>query len=161
MLEFFRRSAPQDADATPSPDLEPTTRMLVLRRSQAVVAGAVAVAALLLAFLVGHAVGSAGGGEEALGPGVYVIRAVAYDDDEKGADFARKMKEQLDKMGLGEEVSVLEVPSESKTVVAVGSWFLDPQGSKDAVALREKLRVLKDSKQATPFAGAAFWRMTR
>lgn len=160
MLEFFRRSAPADADAAPSQQLEPTTRMLVLRRSQAVVAGAVAIAALLLAFLVGHAVGGAKG-DEALGPPVYVIRAVAYGDDEKGAGFARKMKEQLEKMGLGEEVSVLEVPSESSTVVAVGSWLSDPQGSKDAVALREKLRGLKDNTQAMPFADAAFWRMKR
>ena len=36
MLEFFHRSAPERApDASSSPELEPTTRMLVLRRSQA------------------------------------------------------------------------------------------------------------------------------
>ncbi len=158
MLEFFRRSTP--ADAVPSPALEPTTRMLVLRRSQAVVAGAVAIAALLLAFLVGHAVG-ASGGDDALGPEVYVIRAVAYGDDGKGEGFARRMKEQLEKMDLGEEVRIFQVPSESRTVVTVGSWLSDPEGSKDAVALRDKLRGLKDSNQAMPFADAAFWRMKR
>ena len=162
MLEFFRRSAPAESGAAPSsPALEPTTRMLVLRRSQAVVAGAAAVAALLLAFLLGHAVGTSGGGSEATGPGVYVIRAVSYADDEKGKDFARKMKEQLDRMDLGEEVGVLDVPSESYTVVTVGSWLSDPAGRKEARALRDKLRALKDSTQATPFANAEFWRMER
>jgi hypothetical protein len=161
MLEFFRRGATADP-AAPSRELEPTTRMLVLRRSQAVVAGAAAVAALLLAFLVGHAVGAGGRTDEAvLAVPVYVIRAAEYGDDEKGKGFARTRKEQLDKMGLGKEVSILEVPSESRTVVAVGSWLSDPEGQKDAVALREKLRGIKDNTQGTPFAGAAFWRMKR
>jgi hypothetical protein len=162
MLEFFRRSAPERApDASSSPELEPTTRMLVLRRSQAVVAAGAALAALLLAFLVGHVVGTKGDVAEAVVPEVYVLRAVAYADDEKGRGFARKMKEQLEKMDLGEEISVLEVPSESRTVVAVGSWLKDPARSKDARALREKLRGLKDSTQATPFSDAEFWLMKR
>ncbi len=161
MLEFFRRSAPEKAQERSSPELEPTTRMLVLRRSQAVVAAAAAVAALLLAFLVGHMVGANGGAADALAHEVYVLRAVAYGDDAEGKGFARRMKEQLEKMDLGEEISVLEVPSESRTVVAVGSWLSDPAGSKDARALREKLRGLKDSKQATPFSGAEFWLMKR
>jgi len=162
MLEFFRRGATADPAAPSSRELEPTTRMLVLRRSQAVVAGAAAVAALLLAFLVGHAVGAGGRTDEAaLALPVYVIRAAEYGDDEKGKGFARTRKEQLDKMGLGQEVSILEVPSESRTVVAVGSWLSDPEGQKDAVALREKLRGIKDNNQGTPFAEAAFWRTKR
>ncbi len=161
MLEFFRRSAPERGQAEASPALEPTTRMLVLRRSQAVVAAAVAVVSLLLAFLVGHMVGAKGGAADAAAPEVYVLRAVSYGADEKGKGFARKMKEQLEKMDLGEEVSVVEVPSESSTVVAVGSWLSDPAGSKDARALREKVRGLRDSTQSTPFSGAEFWLMKR
>jgi hypothetical protein len=164
MLEFFRRSAPAESGAPSSSSssaLEPTTRMLVLRRSQAVVAGCAAAAALLLAFLVGHAVGASGGGDVVPGPEVYVIRAVSYADDDKGRSFARTMKEHLEQMDLGEEVGVVQVPSESHTVVTVGSWLSDPAGRKEARALREKLRALKDKTQAMPFANAEFWRMER
>jgi len=162
MLEFFRRAAPGDVDAPPPPPaLEPTTRMLVLRRSQAVVAIVAAAAALLLAFLLGHAVGASGGGEGAQpAPGMFVIRAATYKGDQR-MDFARSMKQQLEKMDLGDEVQVLEVPSESSTVVAVGSWFSSPEERKEARALRDKLRGMKDSTQATPFSDADFWRMKR
>jgi len=156
MLEFFRRSAPDRVEATPSaPTLEPTTRMLVLRRSQALVAGAAAIAALVLAFLLGYAAGAPGGDL----PEVFVIRAADYGGDDQGMGHARKVKEQLEKMNLGDEVKVLE--SEGRTVVTVGSWLSDPEGSAEARALRDKLRGLKDSTQAMPFASAEFWRMKR
>ena len=103
LLEFFRRTSPAEPEGAPAPSLQPTTRMLVLRRSQVIVASAVAVAALLLAFLVGHAFGSAG----AFKADVYVIRAAEYGDDEKGQGSARKLKEQLEKMDLGDEVHFL------------------------------------------------------
>lgn len=163
MLEFFRRSAPERAEpsAQPSaPALEPTTRMLVLRRSQAVVAGAAAVAALLLAFLVGHAIG-ASGGEGAAATEVYVIRAVEFGDDETGVSAARRTKEMLDKLSLGDEIRILHVPSRSRTVVAVGSWLSDPVESKDARGLLDRVRAMKDVKQATPFAAAEFWKIER
>jgi hypothetical protein len=163
MLEFFRRSAPEKAEPSeraPAPALEPTTRMLVLRRSQAIVAAAAAVAALLLAFLVGHAVGGSGGDGGAPAE-VYVIRAVEFGDDETGVSSARRTKEQLDKLNLGDEIQILHVPSRSRTVVAVGSWLSNPLGSKDACDLRDKLRGTKDVKQATPFASADFWKMER
>jgi len=160
MLEFFRRAAPADADAPPPPPaLEPTTRMLVLRRSQAVVAMVAAAAALLLAFLLGHAVGASGGGEAPL-PEMFVIRAATY-KGELGKGHAQSMKQQLEKMDLGDEVQVLEVPSESSTVVTVGSWFTNPEERKEARALLGKLRGLRDSEQATPFSDAEFWRMKR
>jgi hypothetical protein len=163
MLEFFRRAAPErpDEPAPSAPSLEPTTRMLVLRRSQAIVAGCAAAATLLLAFLVGHAVGSSGGDSGVVAREVFVIRAVAYGDDEQGLSFARKTKEELDKLNLGDEVQVVRVPSESRTVVAVGSWLSDPLTRKDARDLRDKLRAWRDTTKATPFANADFWRMER
>lgn len=164
MLEFFRRTSSPSTEAVPSsPSLEPTTRMLVVRRSQAVVAIVAAVAALLLAFLLGHAVG-ASGKSEALdaAPEVYVIRAIAYSDDLKGSDSAQRVKTQLERMDLGEEVVLWQVPSESRTVVTVGSWLGNPAGRKEACALRDKLRGVKDkSTQSAPFADADFWRMKR
>jgi hypothetical protein len=160
MLEFFRRSAPEQADAPPLRPLEPTTRMLVLRRSQAVVVLAAAAAALLLAFLLGHAFG-ASRSDVATGPEVFVIRAASYAGDEQGASYARKVKEMIEKLDLGEEVHVLDVESEGRTVVTVGSWLTKPEGRKDARALLEKLRALKNNTQAAPFADAEFWLMKR
>lgn len=164
MLEFFRRTSSPSTEAVPSsPALEPTTRMLVVRRSQAVVAIAAAAAALLLAFLLGHAVGASGKGETAdVAPEVYVIRAIAYSDDQRGSDSAQRVKSQLERMDLGEEVGLWQVPSESRTIVTVGSWLGDPAGRKEACALRDKLRGVKDKgTQSAPFADAEFWRMKR
>jgi len=159
MLEFFRRSAPEQVEAPPPPQLQPTTRMLVLRRSQAVVVLVAGAATLVLAFLLGLAFGGSGGG--ATGPEVFVLRAADYAAGEEGRSHARKMKEEIEKLDLGEEVQVLDVESEGRTVVAVGSWLTNPVGRKEAIALREKLRAVKDATKATPFAGAEFWRMKR
>jgi hypothetical protein len=131
--------------------------MLVLRRSQAVVVLVGAAAALLLAFLLGHAVGASGG--DATGTEVFVIRAASYPGGEQGESHARKVKEQIEKLDLGEEVHVLE--SEGRTVVTVGSWLSDPEGRKEARALRDRLRALKNNTQAAPFAGAEFWPVKR
>jgi hypothetical protein len=160
MLEFFRRASTAEPDEAPSPAFEPTTRMLVLRRSQAIVAAVAAAAALVLAFLLGLL---AGGGEEAAAaPEVYVIRAVTYGDDDQGRAYAKSVREQLEKMDLGQEVSVFRVPSESRTVVTVGSWLVDPAGRKEARDLRDRLRGIKDERtRETPFASAEFWRMRR
>jgi hypothetical protein len=157
MLEFFRRSAPEQEGAPLPPQLEAMPRMLVLRRSQAVVVLAAAAAALVLAFLLGLALGGSKG--DGAGPEVYVIRAADYPAGEQGQTHARKMKEQLEKLDLGEEVHVLE--SGDLTVVAVGSWLSNPVGRKDALALRDKLRAVKDANKATPFADAEFWPMKR
>ena len=71
------------------------------------------------------------------------------------------VKEQLDRRNLGEEVLVYRVPSEKSTVVTVGSWLANPEGRKEALALRDLLRGLKDAAGGTPFAGADFWRMKK
>jgi hypothetical protein len=160
MLEFFRRSAPEQADAPAPRALEPTTRMLVLRRSQAVVVLAAAGAALVLAFVLGHAAG-ASGARAGGGPEVFVIRAASYARDAQGATHARRVKQEIENLGLGEEVHVLEVESEGRTVVTVGSWLSNPEGLRDALALRAKLRAVKDNTQAAPFAGAEFWLVER
>jgi hypothetical protein len=162
MLEFFRRTAPEQGDAPPPqepPALEPTTRMLVLRRSQAVVAGAAAVAAVVLAFVLGYAAGSPG--DAAALPGVWAIRAKVFGSDGAGPGNARLVKEQLEKMDLGDEVTLLDVPSQGQVVVAVGSWLSNPAGRKDAVALRDRVRAIKNQSQAAPFADADFWPVKR
>jgi hypothetical protein len=161
MLEFFRRASTAEPEEAPSPGFEPTTRMLVLRRSQAIVAGVAAVAALLLAFLLGM---MAGGGDDAANaaPQVYVIRAVAYGDDDQGRAYAQSVREQLERMDLGQEVGIYRVPSESRTVVTVGSWLVNPAERKEARALRDRLRGIKDERtRETPFASAEFWPMRR
>jgi len=158
MLEFFRRTAPEQADApssAPPPSLEPTPRMLVLRRSQAIVAIAAAGAALVLAFVLGLAIG--GSGETPAG--IYVLRVVSRDADAQGRAYARQVKEQIEKLDLGEEVSVLE--SDGRAVVVVGSWFSNPEGRKEARALRDRLRAVRDATQATPFSDADFSLMKR
>jgi hypothetical protein len=161
MLEFFRRTAPADA-APPPPELEPLPRMLVLRRSQAVVAIVACGFALLLAFLLGHAVGAPGRSDDALAPDVYVIRAAAYRDDDQGKIAAESVRQQLERLDLGEEIGLRHVPSERTTVVTVGSWLTNPEASKVARALRDRLRALKDrGTQQAPFAEADFWLIRR
>jgi len=162
MLEFFRRASTPD-DPTSGPSLEPTPRMLVLRRSQAIVAGAAAVAALVLSFLLGLAAGSAGGDQPAAAvPDVYVLRAAEYGNDEKGWGLAQAVKEQLDRMNLGEEVALVRDAGANRTVVAVGVWLEDPGRRKEALALRDRLRSIKDERtREAPFANADFWRMKR
>jgi len=162
MLEFFRRASSPE-DVAQGPALEPTPRMLVLRRSQAIVAGAAAVAALVLFFLLGMAVGSAGGGETVgAAPDVYVLLAAHYGDDEKGRGLAKAVKDQLDRLNLGEEVAVVRDAAGNRMVVAVGAWLEDPGSRKEAIALRDRLRSIKDERtREAPFAGADFWRMKR
>lgn len=160
MLEFFRRSAPEDPAAPAPPQLEATTRMLVLRRSQAVVVLAAAAATLVLAFLLGHALGTSRPAT-ARQSEVFVIRAASYASGEQGVAVARKVKEEIEKLDLGEEVHVLDVESEGRTVVTVGSWLSNPEGRKEARALRTKLRAVKNTTQAAPFADADFWLMKR
>lgn len=165
MLEFFRRAkSPPEAVPSEPRALEPTTRMLVLRRSQVIVAGAASIAIATLVFLLGYAAGAPGGGDApaAIGPDVWVIRAIAYDGDEGGLGLARSVKRQLEGMDLGREVALVPVPSEKRTVVAVGSWLGDPQGRAEARALRDRLRGIRDERtREAPFAGAEFWRMER
>jgi len=168
LLEFLRRSSPEDRAPALRPDsaapssLEPTPRILVLRRSQLVVAGIVTALALALAFLLGTALG--GGGEEGSAAGVsgpWVIRVVTYQDTEEGRKMAKIVEAKLEQLHIG-EVSLQYIASQSKVVVTIGAWIHPPQRIAAAKELRRKIRDLSDSRTGTPpFQDADFWRIRR
>ncbi|MHC4548968.1 MAG: hypothetical protein ACYTEZ_09330 [Planctomycetota bacterium] len=162
LLEFFRRTS-DETGSTPDVELEKTPRMMVLRRSQLVVAAAAAGLGVLLAFLIGLGVGG-GSAEEGLvgGVGVWVIRVVSYEDDERGRRYAKMVMSQLERLGLGDEVNLRRLVSDRKLVVTLGSWLRHPGGNADAEKLLAHVREARGrGRQDQPFAGADFWRIRR
>jgi len=163
LLEFFRRTSGEPDPGPRGSTLESTTRMLVVRRSQAVVAAAAAGAALLFAFLLGLGMGGGDAGDPALGDvGVWVIRVVSYDDDDKGRLYAKTVMSQLEKLRLGDEVNLRRIVSTNQLVVTVGSWLQHPKGASEPDTLRKRVRAIqgRDSNER-PFADAEYWRITR
>jgi len=169
LLEFLRRSSPEDPapgmrpEPAP-PSLEPTPRMLVLRRSQLIVAGVATALAVVLAFLLGLALGGAGEGEPAVAgalAGPWVIRVVTYKDTEAGRKMAKSVQAQLERLLL-REVSQQYIPSQEKVVVTIGAWVHPPERFAPARELRRKIRGLSDSRtEKSPFQDADFWRIRR
>ncbi len=164
-LEFFRRtSGEQDLGPVgPGSELESTPRMLVLRRSQAVVAMAAAAVALLAAFLLGRGLGGGEAEDAPLGNvGVWVIRVVSYEDNERGRRYAKTVMSQLERLRLGDEVNLRRIGSTNKLAVTVGSWLQHPQGEAGADKLLGRVKSIqgRDSNER-PFASADYWRIVR
>ncbi len=177
MLEFLRR---QNADETappegalpdepagpmaePAPHLEPTARVLVLRRSQVVVSCIAGGLLLLLVFLVGLRTGQAKSPKApaASPPGAampfWVIRVVTYKDSEQGWADARRMKVALNELG---QVTFHKILSTQDLVVALGSWLEDPKEDRAARALLEQVRTLEVAARRD-FGGAHYWQIQR
>jgi len=161
MLEFLRRASgrPAGTEQPASAGLEATPRMVVLRRSQVVVAGAVTAGALLLAFLVGMAAADRGAGRQ-----VYVIRAASFQDDAAGRQVAltrKRQLEQMEQLDLG-EVQIVRDPALQSVAVTVGAWESDPSRSERARSLLGQIqRIQVQNTRETPFRDASFWRIER
>lgn len=165
MLEFFRRST---ADPEPAivvqddPDLEETPRLLLVRRSQILIASAATLLAVILAFVLGMA---AGGDEEppvtAEGVGGWVIRVISYKQGDNGLEYAKSVMGDLEKLGWG-EVTLQQIPSKQELVVTLGSWVHHPTRYKPARQLLDRIKKMDDKRTGRlPFEGAYFWRIGR
>jgi len=169
LLEFYRRTSgspdePAGAagdEGSSAPALERTHRMLVVRRSQAIVAAVSAVLLVLLAFLLGLAVGG-NDAEPASAAGGWVIKVQSYRDNEAGRRRAKSVMDQLEKLGWG-EVTLQTIPSEDRLAVTLGSWVERPgRDDEEAQALRDKVAALTDKRNSRrPFRDAAFWQIKR
>lgn len=169
ILEFLRRKPEQRGPSAPTegppPEdgLESTPRLLLVRKSQIVVAGLIAGLSLVLAFLIGMAFG---GGDEAPAPatetlGPWVIRAISYDNDAQGRATAKNVQEQLS--ALGHEVTIQTLAGQSNVVVTVGAWVQNPQRSEKARRLLQEIQAITEKKKPkkTPFRSAYFWQIRR
>jgi hypothetical protein len=126
------------------------------------VAIAVGVLALVLAFLIGLAVGGAGGGEEAAGQAsVWTIKVASYPDNAKGHEYAQLLTSRLLALKLGDEVNLRRTAADDAVVVTVGAWMQTPSGNAAAEALRDKIRKIPDRNGALPFESAHFWLLRR
>jgi len=161
ILDFLRRSSPEELPE-PEPALEQTPRMVVLRRSQVVVAAAAGALALVLAFLLGLALGGSGDGsdEGASDVGVWVLRVVTYRDDERGQEYAQSVKSQLIRRKLGDEVNLRRF-GEGQLAVTVGAWLQAPQDNPQAQSLKRDINEIQDRNGANPFKDAKFWLIRR
>jgi len=161
LLEFFRRSSGAP-DPEALPELEKTPRMLVVRRSQVVVAAVSAGLGLVLAFLLGLGLGGGSNEPVAAGGGLWVIRVTKYEDSATGGRFAKTVMSQLERLDLGDEVNWRRVISDGKLAVTLGCWMQDPHGDARAEELLKKIKGIRGrGGQVQPFAGADFWRIER
>jgi hypothetical protein len=160
LLEFFRRSS-TDPDAAALQELEKMPRMLVVRRSQAIVAVVAAGLVVVLAFLLGLGLGGGSSGAT-VGGGLFVIKVVTYEDSDKGGRYAKTVMSQLERLNLGDEVNVRRVVDDRTLAVTLGSWIRDPRGDARANELLKKVRDIRGrGGQEQPFASADFWRIER
>lgn len=140
MLEFLRRtSGGETAPVQPESRLEKAPRVLVLRRTQVMVAAASVGMGLLLAFLLGMAVAGDGGQEPE-----YVIRAASFSSE----TVANSVKKQLERHGFGP----VQVEADGG-----GSVVTVKADSRDVL---ERIRGIKDSRTGeAPFRDAALLRV--
>jgi len=166
MLDFLRGDP--TVDEVPREEVAPTTRMVVLRRSQVAVAAAVAGLGMILAFVLGLALGGGDAAtDRATGKAtggaampVWVIRVASYKDTDQGRGIARSVARQLEQLG---EVSLQTIPSQGQVVVTLGSWLKDPSRDDEAAtALLQRVRTMRDRQGGDrPFASALFWSIQR
>jgi len=163
LLEFLRQSHDDEpAPVRPDPAPERTVPMLVLRRSQATVAGVAAGLAMILLFLLG--LGRGGGGEEpaasAIGQRVWGIRVVSYKDTERGRNDARITQNQLQQLDL-DEVTLQRIGSQGLIVVMVGAWLNNPKDNSRAQTILAKVQNLLARGKNRAFPDAQFWSIQR
>ena len=161
LLEFFRRSS-----AAPDPafqkELERTPRMLVVRRSQAVVAAVSAGLALVLAFLLGLGLGGGSSEPAAAGGGFWVIQVMKYEDNKTGGRYAKTVQSQLERLDLGDEVNLRRIVEDGELAVTLGCWMSRPHGDARAQELLKKVQGIRGrGGQGQPFTGAGFRRIER
>ncbi len=161
LLEFYRRTSGQepaeDVTADPAQPLQKTERMLVVRRSQAIVAAASATLLVVLAFVLGLAIGDSGT-EPVPVVGGWVIKVVSYRDTDAGRKRAKSVMSQLQKLGWG-EVTLQMIADNERLAVTLGSWVQRPHDSKARGLLKRVAKLSDLRNDRLPFKEAAFWQI--
>jgi hypothetical protein len=161
LLEFFRRSTAAP-DAAAVRELEKTPRMLVVRRSQAIVVAVSAGLALVLAFLLGLGLGGGSSDLATAGGGYWVIQVKEYKDNNTGGRYAKTVQSQLEKLDLGDEVNLHRITKDGTLAVTLGCWMSQPHRDARANELLRKVRGIQGrGGQGQPFADADFRRIER
>jgi hypothetical protein len=140
--------------------MERTPRMLVLRRSQAIVATAVAALLVVLAFFVGRAAGTQAAPAAGEARAIFVIRAITFPDSEQGRADARRVANALAGVGQVTLHAVTREGGQRDVVVAVGAWLKDPRDDPDARAALERVRATEIAGKRD-LASAYFWQIQR
>ncbi|MGH7162314.1 MAG: hypothetical protein ACREID_02430 [Planctomycetota bacterium] len=169
ILDFLRRQTGSQEDspepvrfAVPSDGGRPqkTTRMLVLRRSQAIVSAVAAGLLVALALLLGMSLGGrAGEPSDSAQTGVWVVRVITYDDSDAGRVDADVLARQLEAQGLG-QVTLHRLKGD-KLVLALGAWLKNPTQDAGAKELLARVQKTADAAGKRHFESAGFWRIER
>lgn len=159
MLDFLRRAAEPNRLPELPADARDAPRLLLVRRSEVLIALAVAGLLAVLAFLLGLTLG--GGGDDPEGrvaatTGIWVVRVATYNDTENGRISAQTVKGHLLRQGL-DDVHIHRIPSQEKLVVSCGSWISVPKQDKAAILVRKTVREMRDVAGNKPFTSAYFW----
>ncbi|MEM8885223.1 MAG: hypothetical protein AAGD14_14240 [Planctomycetota bacterium] len=142
--------------------------LVVVRRSQVVVAAVTACLLIVLAFLLGLVSGSGEGEEGAEATiartgtplTVWTIRCIAYDDTRKGEIAAKTVADDLARQGL-DEVTIERLDRDGKLVVTIGSWLSNPHKNRQAQKLLATVQGLKAVGDPDPFKEAYFVQLKR
>jgi hypothetical protein len=174
MLEFLRRSGDDPSPARETlreiprdrRDFLPETMMV--RRSQVLVSGAIALLLAVLAFVIGLIAGSGsdntGSAAMSAPAEVWVLRVATLKDNENNRVAAKAWRDDL--RGIyGEEIFIHPLEEKGQLVLALGTWLKNPEESPEefaaAIKLRDGIRKALDPAGNLLFEDAHFWQMTR
>lgn len=165
LLEFLRRQDAEEEALSPEPVLPEQAETpqeggrLTLTRIQVRIAGVMVALGLVLAFLLGMALGGGESQPAAASPtgNAWVIRAISYPDSARHMQGARETESWLNAQGLG-QANMIRIRSKEQLVVVLGAWLEDPSGNPAVLRLLERVQNL-DWKGKKPFHGAYVWQI--
>jgi hypothetical protein len=174
ILEFLRRASTDEpaTEVVEAPKPKPTPHvtvssgdapMVVLRRSQVVVACVVAGLLAILAFLLGLASSTAdaevGGGGAPIR--FYTIKLIELPDTRNGKLTAKTLLAELE-TELGEEVTIERLDRDRRLFLALGSWLKNPRENRRAMDLLKQAQALRaPGHEEPPFKEAYFFPIKR
>jgi len=174
ILEFLRRTSGDEPAVEVAPEPGPQrpphvtvsssdAPMVVLRRSQVIVACVAAGLLIVLAFLLGLT--SAGeGGEAANGAtasSLYTIKLIEYPATRNGEVNAKTLKAELERV-FDEDVTIQRLDRDRTLFVALGCWLSNPRENRQAQELLARVKKLAGRGSGDrPFEGAYFFPIKR
>lgn len=182
ILEFLRRAAVEEtaeeprlevAPPEPAPTRAPATPhvtvssgdapMVVLRRTQVIVACVTAGLLIILAFLLGLATGE-GQAAEAAAAGTtrfHTIKVIEFADNRNGEIRAKTLLADLERR-FDEEVTIERLDRDRTLFLALGSWLKNPNENREAKRLLKEVRELTArGRSEKPFKSAYFFTVKR
>jgi hypothetical protein len=137
--------------------------MVVLRRSQVVVAAVTAGLLILLAFLLGLASSGETAEEAAARAPVrfYTIKLTEFSDTRNGKLAAKTLLAELEQE-FDEEVTIERLDRDRRLFLALGSWLKNPRENRRAMDLMKKVQKLRaPGHKSPPFKDAYIFAIKR